>query len=104
MANPYGTFQSNWKHELSIRSIKMVDIGYLFAMSSILGYIVARILSGIFKFNKTNYEKNTKGKFKLFVEIFLEMALIGIIIYACKLYFEFCIFLLILKSIIIKKK
>ena len=62
----------------------MVDIGYLFAMSSILGYIVARILSGIFKFNKTNYEKNTKGKFKLFVEIFLEMALIGIIIYACR--------------------
>jgi len=84
MALPYGDFKSNWKHEVSIRSIKMIDIGYLFASASIVGYIIARILSNLFKFDKNNYEKNTKGKIKLATEIILEMALIGIIIYASR--------------------
>ena len=84
MAHPYGDFKSNWKHEVSIRSIKMIDIGYLFATASVIGYIVARTLSNIFKFDKNNYEKNTKGKIKLATEIILEMALIGIIIYASR--------------------
>ncbi len=84
MAQPYGDFKSNWKHEVSIRSIKMLDIGYLFAAASVVGYIVARTLSNIFKFDKNNYEKNTKGKIKLATEIILEMALIGIIIYASR--------------------
>lgn len=44
MASPYGEFESNWKHEVSIRSIKMLDIAYLFACASIVGYISARIL------------------------------------------------------------
>ena len=37
----------------------MIDIGYLFATASIIGYIVARTLSNVFKFDKNNYEKNT---------------------------------------------
>jgi len=35
-----------------IRSIKMINIGYLFATASVIGYIVARTLSNIFKFDK----------------------------------------------------
>lgn len=84
MALPYGNFKSNWKHEFSIRSIKMLDIGYLFAAASVVGYIVARILAHTFTFDKNNYEKNTKGKIKLATEIILEMAIIGIIIYASR--------------------
>jgi len=84
MANPYGTFESNWKHEVSIRTIKMIDIGYLFMAASVVGYISARILSRIFKFDKTKYEKNTKGKIKLALEILIEMAIIGIVIYASR--------------------
>jgi len=49
----------------------MIDIGYLFATASIIGYIVARTLSNVFKFDKNNYEKNTKGNIKLATEIIL---------------------------------
>ena len=84
MANPYGTFQSNWKHEVSIRSIKMLDIGYLFFTSSVIGYISARLLSHFFRFDKSKYEKNIKGKIKLGLEIMIEMAIIGVVIYASR--------------------
>jgi hypothetical protein len=84
MASPYGIFKSNWKHEVSIRSIKILDVGYLFATSSVIGYIVARTLSNIFKFNKKNYEINAHGKTILAVEILLEMALIGMLVYASR--------------------
>ena len=36
------------KNEVSIRGLKLIDIGYLFAGSSIIGYIFARILSRLF--------------------------------------------------------
>jgi hypothetical protein len=62
MSNPYGTFRSNWKHEVSIRGIKILDIGLLFVASSIIGYISARILSYIFKFDKKNMRKMLRGK------------------------------------------
>jgi hypothetical protein len=84
MANPYGTFTSNWKHEISIRTIKIVDIGYLFAAASVIGYISARILAHTFKFDKSRYEKNAKGKFKLAFEIIFEMSLIGMVVYASR--------------------
>ena len=84
MSSPYGIFKSNWKHEVSIRSIKILDVGYLFATSSVIGYIVARTLSNIFKFDKKNYEINAHGKIRLIVEILLEMALIGMLVYASR--------------------
>ena len=62
MANPYGTFESNWKHDISIRGIKMIDIGYLFAAASIGGYIASRSLSHIFKFDKKHYEDKIKAE------------------------------------------
>lgn len=80
----YGDFTTNWKHEVSFRALKMIDIGILFMLASIFGYIVARILSHFIKFDKNNYEKNTNGRNKLILEIILEMALIGIIIYASR--------------------
>lgn len=88
MANPYGTYESNWKHEVSIRTIKMIDIGYLFITASVVGYISARILSHIFKFDKTKYEKNTKGKIKLALEILIEMGIIGIVIYVSRQFIQ----------------
>ena len=61
MSNPaYGVFKSNWMHVLSIRGIKMIDIGYLFSTASVIGYIVARILSKIFTFDEEKY-KNKDG-------------------------------------------
>lgn len=84
MTSPYGVFKSNWKHNISIRAIKMLDIGYLFIISSIIGYIIARILAYLFTFDKESYDTNTMGKFKLSLEIIFEMALIGIIIYASR--------------------
>ena len=42
------TKPNNFIHELSIRGLKVVDIAYLFGASSIIGYIIARILSKIF--------------------------------------------------------
>lgn len=90
MATPYGTFKSNWKHQVSIRSVKMLDIGYLFAAASIVGYISARILSKIFKFDKKKYKKDKDGKVlpkykaKLGMEILVEMAIVGITVYASR--------------------
>ena len=84
MANPYGTFTENYTHSLSIRTVKIIDIGYIFAASSIVGYIAARILSKIFSFDKKNYKKNIYGKIKLAFEILIEMAIIGIIVYIAR--------------------
>lgn len=74
----------NIKHELSIRSLKMLDIGYLFMISSVVGYIFARLLSKIFKFDKSKYKNTKKDKFKLFIQILVEFAIIGIIIYIAR--------------------
>ncbi len=72
------------KHELSIRGLKLVDIGYLFMVSSVIGYIFARLLSKIFKFDKSKYKNTKKDKFKLLIDILVEIAIIGIIIYVAR--------------------
>jgi hypothetical protein len=71
-------------HEISIRGLKLVDIGYLFMVSSVIGYIFARLLSKIFKFDKSKYKNTQKDKFKLFIDILVEIAIIGIIIYVAR--------------------
>ena len=45
----YGQYNSNWCHELSIRAIKMLDIGSLFIFAGVLGYIIAIGLKKLFK-------------------------------------------------------
>jgi hypothetical protein len=68
----------------------MLDVGYLFAAASAVGYIVARILSRIFKFDKNKYKKDKNGKVlqkykaKLGMEILVEMAIIGMTVYASR--------------------
>jgi hypothetical protein len=84
----------NWKHEISIRGVKMLDISYLFTISSILGYIIARILSRVFKFDKNKYKKDENGnvlpKYKalLGLEILVEMSIIGIILYIARQFIQ----------------
>lgn len=78
---------SNLLHEISIRGIKIIDIGFLFTLASIIGYTIARLLSKFFVFNQDKYTKDEKGKvilkckIKLGIQILLEMGLIGIILY-----------------------
>jgi hypothetical protein len=79
--NPYGIYPYNFIHDLSIRGIKILDISYIFIISALIGYIFARILSNLFPFNQESYTPNFKGKFKLAIEILLEFALIGVLIY-----------------------
>lgn len=79
--NKYGDIKTNWKHQLSFTTVKMIDIAYLFILASIVGYIISRILSRSFKFDPKNYPKNAHGKRKLAIEIVLEIGLIGIAIY-----------------------
>ena len=88
MANPYGTFTPNISHSLSIRSVKILDIGYIFAASSVVGYISARLLSKVFTFDKKNYQKNIYGKIKLAFEILIEMAIIGVIVYISRQFIQ----------------
>lgn len=59
----------------------MLDIGYLFACASIVGYISSRILTRIFTFDKTSYDLSSYGKIKLGMEIICEIAIIGVVIY-----------------------
>ena len=80
----YGTFTSNITNELSIRTIKMFDIGCLFMFASIFGFIVARILAKYLPFDKKKYSTKLSCRIKLGIEILLEMALIGILIYATR--------------------
>ena len=79
--NKYGDIKTNWQHELSFTTVKMIDIAYLFILASIVGYIISRILSRSFKFDPKNYPNTPAGKRKLAIEIVLEIGLIGIAIY-----------------------
>lgn len=76
------------KHELSIRGLKLIDIGYIFMISSVIGYIFGRLLSKIFKFDKTKYKNTKLDKFKLFIDILVEIAIIGIIIYLARQFIQ----------------
>jgi len=81
---------TNWKHEVSIRGLKILDIAYLFTIASLVGYVIARILSKLFKFDKNKYKKDENGnvlpKYKVLLglEILIEMAVIGIILYLAR--------------------
>ena len=54
-------------HELSIIGLKIIDIAYIFMISSVIGYTFARLLSNIFKFDKSKYKNTKMDKFKLFI-------------------------------------
>ena len=78
----------NLKHEISIRGMKMLDIGYMFVIGSIVGIIFGKIFSKFMYFditdikgNKKKYPNTTFGKLRLAGEIMLEVAMYGIVLY-----------------------
>jgi len=70
----------NWRHEFSIRSIKIMDIAFICVIASIFSYIFSLGFNNIFSFNKDNYIKSC-GKAKLGGMLLLEFALLGISFY-----------------------
>ena len=78
----------NLKHEISIRGMKMLDIGYMFVIGSIVGIIFGKIFSNFIYFditdikgNQKKYPNTTFGKLRLGAEIMLEVAMYGIALY-----------------------
>ena len=80
----------NFKFELSIRSIKMLDIAVMFAISSIIGYTFGQLISKVYVFDIHNkkhtsaYKNTTFGKTKLIIHILLVIMLTGIIAYIAR--------------------
>jgi hypothetical protein len=73
--------------EFIIRLIKLFDITYIFSFYVLGAFIHGILLSSLFKeYNKEEYEKKTS--IKIFIEICLIFACIGILIYFTKNLFE----------------
>ncbi len=71
------------KKEFIIRLIKLCDIAYIFSLYVLSAFIHSLILSSLFKdFNKEEYYK--KSSIKIFIEICLIFAAIGILVYFTK--------------------
>lgn len=75
------------KKELKIRSIKMIDLGFISVIYFIIGIIGAKLFdkgyNKIFgKFNEETEKK--KSQIRLFVEICIHFSLIGIFIYIAR--------------------
>ena len=69
-------------HDIVMRSIKIIDIGYITALYFIAGYYAAILLDTVFNKYFGNAETNkTYSKTKLIVYIIIEIAIIGIISY-----------------------
>ena len=70
----------NYKKELIIRSIKILDIGYVTAIYFILGLILAKICDKkLGKFDKKKASK--KSIFQHMIELILYLWFIGVVIY-----------------------
>lgn len=75
------------KKEFIIRSIKIFDIAYIFSVYAISGFFFSLLLDKIFStYNENKYKKYSKAK--LIIEICLQFAAIGIIVYLVKNLFE----------------
>ena len=86
--------QGNFLFELSIRGMKMLDIGVLFAIGSAIGYIFGQLLSKLFKFDNTKqtdrdkYCNTAKGRARLITRIILEISFMGIIMYIARQFIQ----------------
>lgn len=70
----------NYKKELIIRSIKVLDIGYITALYLILGIILAKLCDAVFgEFNESKEEK--KPIWQIVVEVCLYAWFIGVVVY-----------------------
>lgn len=80
-------FKKPMKEELTIRSIKILDIAYIFSFYAATGFFLSILLEKIFpKYEKEKYEKYSSAK--LLLEICLQFAAIGVIVYIVKNLFE----------------
>lgn len=75
-------FRKNWRFEISMRGIKILDMTITIAIGCICGFIVGRFLSNFyFPFKASNYPDDAAGITRLFFEIMFELILIGIFLY-----------------------
>lgn len=80
-------FKKPMKEEVTIRSIKILDIAYIFSFYAAAGFFLSILLERIFpKYTKDKYDKMSSAK--LLIEICLQFAAIGIIVYIVKNLFE----------------
>jgi len=80
-------FKRPLKEEFAIRTIKILDIAYIFSFYAAAGFFLSILLEKIFpKYSKEKYEKFSSSK--LLVEICLQFAAIGVIVYIVKNLFE----------------
>lgn len=80
-------FKRPIKEELVIRSIKILDIAYIFSFYASAGFFLSILLEKIFpKYSDEKYKKMSSGR--LLLEICLQFAAIGIIVYITKNLFE----------------
>jgi hypothetical protein len=77
----------NFKKEMILRIIKIIDIAYIFSFYAAAGFFLSILLDKIFpKFVETEYiNKSTK---KIILNICIQFAVIGIIVYIVKNTFE----------------
>ena len=81
----------NWNNvsfELSIRSMKVLDVGVMFSIGAIIGYIFGKWFSKMFVFDKTKYNRTTGGIRKLIFQILFEIFLMGMIMYIARQFIQ----------------
>jgi len=75
------------KKEIIIRCIKIIDIAYIFSIYAVAGFFLSILLDRIFPlYNESIYK--TYSKTKIVLQICLQFAVIGIIVYLIKNLFE----------------
>jgi hypothetical protein len=75
------------KKEITLRVIKVIDIAYIFSFYAAAGFFLSLLLEKIFpKFNESIYKNKSTGK--IILDICLQFATIGIIVYITKNLFE----------------
>jgi hypothetical protein len=75
------------KNDLLLRSIKILDIGYITVIYFVLGLITSRILDKYYgKFDKVN--ENKKSVFNVGIEIVVMMWVLAILIYLARNFVE----------------
>lgn len=77
----------NKKKQFIVRIIKIVDIAYIFSFYALAGFFCSLFINKIFPmYTKEKYSKYSKGK--LIVEICLQFATIGVMVYLIKNLFQ----------------
>ena len=75
------------KKEIILRFIKIIDIMYIFGFYAAAGFFISIFLNKLFpEFDKNIYSKKSTGK--IIINICIQFAVIGIIVYIIKNLFE----------------